>query len=223
MKKLYSNADDCLKLANVLKEKMRKKIKFCGSEHNKVVCGKYFSHFENSYNDIDHLFEEGLPFYFMYSKDDFLRIEVGSYPPFENSLGEKLAALSSFYEILSKHFGEPSAFYVLNDEENTLALHWIFTKKEEKISDIKDGSKIGEIKDLIILGEKNEENKGYQLNEQTRKNNARIFNLPIELVSLACDNIEDFSKYKNGKEIDIKDDARIDCMPVTSLRKTFPN
>lgn len=202
MKKLYSNADDCLILSKYINKKMGKKIKFCRNKNQKVVCGKQFLHYKKIQNNSEYLVEDELPFYFTFCKNEFLRFEIGSYPPFENAFGEKLSALSSFYEILNEQFGEPTAFYTLKDEERTLVLHWVFVNKEEEIQNFKNGSYFddNELDELIVIGEQAPQTENYQLIEETKKEVARKIGLPFELTHLIDD---DFVKYKTRKEIEL--------------------
>lgn len=204
MKKTYSNVDDCVDLAKYLKKKMGKKIEFCGSLHQRIVCGKYFSHYRDPHSDSENLFEDELPFYFKFCNNDFLRITIGSYYPFNNSIGEKLAALSSFYEVLNEKFGEPIVFYTLkDDEEKALTLQWSFVNKEEEIQNFRNGSYFDddEVDELIIMGKQAPQTENYQLIEETKKEVARKIELPFELTHLID---EDFVKYKTGKEIELQ-------------------
>jgi len=222
MSEIYSNADDCLELARYLKKKMGNKINFYGSIRQEVISGKYFSHYRDPHSKLDYLFEEGLPFYFKFCKEGFLRIGIGSFHPHNNSLGEKLAALSNFYEVLSEQYGEPTVFYtVKEDEEGTISLQWSFTNKKENIQNLRNGSYFddAEIDELIVIGESRTQRNGYQLSDTTRKAIAKQIGIPFELINLVDENIEDFVKYKTGKEIGIPEGAKSDGVPVTSFQK----
>ncbi len=222
MSEIYSNADDCLELARHLKKKMGNKIDFYGSVRQEVISGKYFSHYRDPHSELDYLFEEGLPFYYKFCKEGFLRIQIGSFYPHNNSVGEKLAALSSFYEVLSEQYGEPTVFYTTkDDEEGTLSLHWSFVNKEEDIQKFKNGSYFddAEVDELIMIGEPRTQTSSYQLRDTTRKLIAKQIGVPFELISLVDENIEDFVKYKTGKEISIPEGAKIDGVPVRSYQK----
>lgn len=211
MKKLYSNVDDCLILTKYINKTMGKKIKFCKNKNQRVVCGKQFLHYKKMKDDLEYLTADELPFYFMFCKNEFLRFEIGSYPPFENSFGEKLASLSSFYEVLNKLFGEPTAFYTLKDEERTLVLHWVFVNKEEEIQNFRNGSYFddNELDELIIIGDQAPQTENYQLIEKTKKEVARKIGLPFELIHLID---EDFVKYKTGKEIGLPKIYQDECL-----------
>lgn len=222
MSEIYSNADDCLELARHLKKKMGNKIDFYGSIRQEVISGKYFSHYRDPHSELDYLFEEGLPFYYKFCKEGFLRIQIGSFYPHNNSVGEKLAALSNFYEVLSEQYGEPTVFYTTkDDEEGTLSLHWSFVNKEEDIQKFRNGSYFddAEVDDLIVIGEPRIQTSSYQLRDTTRKLIAKQIGVPFELISLVDENIEDFVKYKTGKEIGIPEGAKIDGVPVRSYQK----
>lgn len=222
MTEIYSNADDCLELARHLKKKMNNKIDFYGSIYQEVISGRYFSHYRDPHSELDYLFEEGLPFYYKFCKEGFLRIGIGSFYPHNNSMGEKLAALSSFYEVLSEQYGDPTVFYTTkDDDEKTLSLQWSFANKEEDIQSLRNGSYFddAEIEELIVFGEPRTQMNGYQLSDTTRKLIAKQIGVPFELISLVDENIEDFVKYKTGKEIGIPEGAKIDGVPVRSYQK----
>lgn len=219
MTEIYSNANDCLELARYLKKKMGSKIDFYGSIYQEVISGSYFSDFESKHY---HFYGDGLSFYYKFCKEGFLRIGIGSFYPHNNSIGEKLAALSNFYEVLSEQYGEPTVFYTTkDDEEGTLSLQWSFVNKEEDIQNLRNGSYFddAEIDELIVIGESKTQTNGYQLNDTTRKLIAKQIGVPFELIGLVDENIEDFVKYKTGKEIGISEGAKIDGVPVRSYQK----
>ena len=142
-----------------------------------------------------------LPFYFKYSKNEFLRISVGS-NHFGSSLGEKLAALSDFYEILSEEYGEPTLFYTTKeDEEGLLTLQWSFINKEEEIEKFKNGKYFddAEVDKLIIFGEKGDTEKN-NLSDKTKQIISKRVGLPFELIYLVDDY---FAKHKIGKDWDL--------------------
>lgn len=219
MTEIYSNAEDCFELANYLKKKMGSKIDFYGSICQEVISGSYFSDFESKHY---HSYGDGLLFYYKFCKEGFLRIGIGSFYPHNNSIGEKLAALSGFYEVLSEQYGEPTVFYTTkDDDEGTLSLQWSFVNKEEDIQSLKNGSYFddAEIDELIVIGESRTRIDSYQLSDTTRKLIAKQIGMPFELISLVDENIEEFVKYKTGKEIGIPEAAKIDGVPVTSFQK----
>lgn len=213
MTEIYSNANDCLELARHLKKKMGSKIDFYGSMCQEVISGSYFFDFESKHY---HDYGEGLSFYYKFCKERFLRIGIGSFYPGCNSTGEKLAALSNFYEVLSEQYGEPTVFYTTkNDDEGTLSLQWSFTNKEEDVQNLRNGSYFddAEIDELIVIGKTRTQMNGYQLSDATRKLIAKRIGVPFELISLVDENIEDFVKYKTAEEIGISEGA------VTSFQK----
>lgn len=211
MKKLYSNADDCFKLSKHLKKEMGNKIKFLGSTYQEVISGEYFSNYRKTHSKFGYLLENGLPFYYKFCKDGFLRITISSLYPNNNSMGEKLAALSSFYEVLNAQFGEPTVFFTLkDDEESSITLHWSFANKEEEIQSFRNGNYFddNELDELIVIGEPAPQNENYQLIEETKKEVARKIGLPFELTHLID---EDFVKYKTGKEIELPKVYQDEC------------
>lgn len=219
MSEIYSNAVDCLELARYLKKKMGSKIDFYGSIRQEVISGSYFSDFEKEHY---YSYGEGLSFYYKFRKEGFLRIGIGSFYSRNNSMGEKLAALSRFYEVLSEQYGEPTVFYTTkNDDEGTLSLQWSFVNKEEDIQKFKNGSYFddAEIDELIVIGEPRTQMNIYQLSDTTRNLIAKNIGVPFELLSLVDENIDDFIKYKTGREIGIPEGAKIDGTPVRSYQK----
>ncbi len=201
MEERYSNKEDCYKLALLLKKELKDKIDFYGSINTSVPSGKYLSSYrkktgENLYNG------KCLPFYFKYKEDDFLRISIGSHHK-GSSLGEKLAALSDFYEVLKKYYGLPDVFYTIkNDQQKTLSLQWSFRNKEEDLKKFKSNTYFtdGEIEDIIIIRKENDIEK-LKTFEETKID--RKTYLPEELLSYIYLDLEEFIKHKKGEEVHI--------------------
>lgn len=129
MNDMVSKTKDCYLLAKKLKQKLRNKIDFYGSTNTPLPSGKYLSTYRRKNGE--YMFNgHYLSFYFKFSKNEFLRISVGSnYAGSE--FGEKMAALSDFYEVLSEEYGKPTLFYTTKDDnEKLLTLHWSFINKE---------------------------------------------------------------------------------------------
>ena len=211
--------ENILELTRYLKKKIGSKIEFHASIFQDQINGAYFSDGEDIHYNF---YDGGLSFYCKFCKEKFLRIGIGSFCTNDNSVGEKLAALSSFYEVLSEQYGEPTVFYTIKDDyKGNLSLQWSFVNKEEDIQKFKNGSYFddAEIDELIVIGETRTQTSSYQLSDTTRKLNAKQIGVPFELISLVDENIEDFVKYKTGKEIVIPEGAKIDGVPVTSLKK----
>ncbi len=198
MSEMYSKAEDCSLLAAKLKDKIGYKIVFYGYTNTPLPSGKYLSSYR--INNGEQMFNgQCLPFYFKYSKNEFLRISVGC-NHFGSSLGEKLAALSDFYEILSEEYGEPDVFYTTKeDDEGLLTLQWSFINKEEEIEKFKSGKYFddAEVNKLIIFGEKRngEEN---NLSDKTKRIISKRMGLPFELIYLVDEN---FIKHKSGEDL----------------------
>lgn len=220
MSEYYSKAEDCYRLAIKLKKKLGDKIDFYGSWYIEIPSGKYLSSYRK--NNGEYMFDgHYLPFYFKFSENEFLRIEVGSHYS-GSSLGEKMAALSDFYEVLSEEYGNPTVFYTTkDDDEGLLTLQWSFINKEEKIAKLKNGTYFddAEIDTLIIFGESKENADGYILSNKTKEIISRQIGLPFELLYLVDEDIENFVKHKKGKEMTIPAGAKIDGVPVTSFEK----
>lgn len=230
MSKRYSKANDCAKLARYLKNKMGSSIEFDYTVYHLTISGKYFYYHREPHSDLEHLFEDGINFFYQYCDNDFLRISIGMASHHKCSKGEQLAALSAFYDVLSKRFGEPTVFYTLkDDDEQKINLQWAFVDKEEEINDFKNGTYFDdkEIEELIIIGEQKTNAGGYQIGETARNNNSRIIGLPFDLFPLIEENMEDYVKYKTGKPIGVSKNSKIDCTPVAlyenniTLGKTF--
>ena len=220
MSELFSKAEDCNLLASKLKRKLGDKIGFYGSTYIEIPSGEYLSSYRR--NNGEYMFNgQCLPFYFKFSKNEFLRIGVGS-NHCGTSLGEKMAALSDFYSILSEEYGEPTVFYTIKDDnEGLLTLQWAFINKEEEIEKFQSGTYFDEteIDTLIVLGKKRENLDGYSLSDRTREIISRQVGLPFELLYLVDEDIENFVKHKNGKEMLISEGAKVDAYPVTSFER----
>lgn len=123
-------------------------------------------------------------------------------------MGHKLAALSTLYEILYKEFGEADVFYTVDDEENTLAFDWFFIDIDKQLQSIKNNDFFDDdaIKDYVIFNKSD---------NQKREILRRKTGLPIELT----DYIDEFLLYKNGQEIMIPDNAKIDGVLVKKLSR----
>ncbi len=222
MKELHFKVEDYYELYKALKRKMESKINYYGGPLDTFVKGEYVVHFEEPYNDIDHLVEKRLSFYYKFCRNDFLVIQVGSSIYYNASVGEKLAALSNFYEVLSEEFGEPIVFYTTKDEAGgLLSMHWSFINKDEDIKKFKEGTYFDDIKTdkLIIIGESRPKIDGYELSDIMRKRIVKQFGVPFELLPLVDENIEDFIKVKTGKKLSIPENIKIEDVPVTSFEK----
>ncbi|MBR2828099.1 MAG: hypothetical protein IKE70_02580 [Bacilli bacterium] len=213
MKERYSKTEDCYDLAYKLKKELKKKIDFYGTMYTPIPSGKYLSTYRRKKGE--HFWRGNyLPFYFKFERDDFLRISVGSNHK-GSSLGEKLAALSDFNEVLQEEFGPPNFFYTLkNDKEELLSLQWSFKNKEEDLCFFKYGNFTDAKKDdVIIIGEENKED------DQTIKIAERKVGLPYELFDYVYEDLEEFVKHKKGEEVIIPKNARVDGLLTSSFEK----
>ena len=194
---IYSNMEDCYELSKKLQEKLESKIYFYGSLFTNTPSGKYLSSYRRHNGESIHYNSHALPFYFKFKRDIFLRIHVGSHSK-DNSLGEKLAALSDFYEFLSDEFGEPTVFYTTkDDDEGLLGLEWDFVNKDKIINEFKNDTYFDDahIDKLIIIGEKNQ-----NLNNTTKRFINKSIGLPIELLPLINASIDEYIKHKTKEE-----------------------
>lgn len=195
---LYSNGDDCKELAQILNNEIKGKIAFSWNNYEQIMGGSYNCIPSNTYNGYLEEKKELVNFYYKFLKDSFLRIGVGNNSLSKKTVGHKLAALSDFYQVLSKKFGEPTLFYTeKNDDEEYLNFEWSFKYKEESIEAFKnntifdDGDKID---NLIIIGDP--QDKFNEYTDLTKKLISNQLGLPIELLNLVNENIEDFIKYR---------------------------
>ena len=222
MNEFYSKTEDCYLLAGKLKKELENKIEFWGSTYQEVPSGKYLSSYRR--NNGEYMFNgQYISFYFKFSENEFLRIGVGSNYR-GSSIEEKMAALSDFYSILSKEYGDPTVFYTIKgDDKEFLTLQWAFINKEEEIVKFQNGTYFddAEIDKLIVIGKNKENIESYNFNGTTRNFISRQVGLPFELIYLIDEDIENFVKHKTGKEITIPQNAKIDCVPVTSLERTL--
>ena len=222
MNEFYSKTEDCYLLAGKLKKELENKIEFWGSTYQEVPSGKYLSSYRR--NNGEYMFNgQYISFYFKFSENEFLRIGVGSNYR-GSSIGEKMAALSDFYSILSKEYGDPTVFYTIKgDDKEFLTLQWAFINKEEEIVKFQNGTYFDddEIDKLIVIGKNKENIESYSFNDTTRNFISRQVGLPFELIYLIDEDIENFVKHKTGKEITIPHNEKINCVPVTSLERTL--
>ena len=185
MNEFYSKTEDCYLLAGKLKKELENKIEFWGSTYQEVPSGKYLSSYRR--NNGEYMFNgQYIPFYFKYSENEFLRIGVGSNYR-GSSIGEKMAALSDFYSILSKEYGDPTVFYTIKgDDKEFLTLQWAFINKEEEIAKFQNGTYFddAEIDKLIVIGKNKENIESYSFNDTTRNFISRQVGLPFELIYL---------------------------------------
>ena len=166
MKELYSNADDCYKLARLLKSKLREKIEFSGSTFQEMIIGNYHSLPYNKYESFLSYRNDSVEISYKFLENGFLRISVSDSAYKKASIGHKLAVLSDLYQVISEEYGEPSVYFTLeDDEENSINLEWIFIEKEETIEAYKNGTMFddAEVEDLIIIGEEEVANQIYKV------------------------------------------------------------
>lgn len=197
MAELYSKAEDCKRMANYLYNKLSGKIDFRGSTYQEVIYGKYRCAPYSSYSDYEKYKKDELSFYYKFLEGGFLRITIENGIG-EKTMGHKLAALSDMYLAISEIYGSPTIFYTLKDDEDgTINLQWSFTHKDEDIKEFKEGTMFddAEIDKLVIIGESAEIN---SLSDKTRSYITSQIGLPVELIYILDENIEEFLRYKQG-------------------------
>lgn len=194
---LYSNGDDYKELKHILNSEIKGKIAFSWNVYEQVMGGTYNCLLSNddTYLEFSNREKEQINFYYKFLKDNFLRIGVGNnWVP--KTVGHKLAALSDFYQVLSKKFGEPTLFYTTeNDEDEYLNFEWDFKYKKETIKAFKNNTIFdgNEVKYLIIIEQQNILN---EYNDLTKKLISNQLGLPFDLLNLVNENIEGFIKYR---------------------------
>ena len=214
MKDNYLIEEETYLLAKKLKKALKGKIDFYGTMYTPVPSGKYLSSYRKKNGE--HFYNGQCPsFFFKYEKDDFLRISIGNHYK-GNSLGEKLAALSDFNEVLQEEFGPPTVFFTLKeDKEELLSLQWSFKDKEKDICFFQYGNFTDKkIDDVIIIGEKKNE-----LNEITRSIAERKVGLPYDLFDYVYEDLEEFIKHKKGEEVILSKNSKIDGILYSSFEK----
>lgn len=221
MTELYSNAEDCNKLARVLYSKLKSKIEFYGSTHLEVISGKYHCLPRKAYKSYDEYKKDELLFSYKFLENGFLNIQVNDSIYKKASMGHKLAALSDLYEVISREYGEPTVFYTIkDDDENSINFEWAFIEKEETVDAFKNGTRFddAEIDELIIIGaEKEKTGASYSLNKRTKEIISKTVGLPFEMLYLFDEFVEDFILYKKGKTMGYPENARIDGYPIATL------
>jgi len=212
MSELYSNAEDCNKIAKILYNKLKRKIEFYGSTYQEVISGKYHCLPFKTYNSYDDYKSDEVSFAYKFCENGFLRISVGD-AIYKKTIGHKLAVLSDFYEVISEIYGVPTLFYIIkDDDENTINLQWSFVEKEQDIENFKNGTAFDDarIDELIVFDEPTKQNDACILNDTTKKMIAEQIGLPFELIYLLDKNIDDFIKYKHGTAMSVYDEVKID-------------
>lgn len=220
MKEIYSNAEDCNKLSKIIYRKLGTKIEFWGSTYQEVISGKYHCFKPSNYDNHYKYLNDSVTFCYTFCQDEFLRLTISNTIS-KRSLGQKLAVLSDFYEILKPQFGEPTLFYTIkDDDEFGITIQWSFKNKKEDIENFKnrtafdDGS---EIEELIFFNQPKA--KSFSLNKATRDLISEKVGLPFELLPLVDLNIEDYLKYKYGQTITYPKDIEIDGYPTTTIEE----
>ena len=138
----------------------------------------------------------------------------------DSSFGEKMAVLSDLYSALSKEYGEPTVFYTLkNDSESLLNLQWSFVNEKDEIAKFKNGTYFDDafIDTLVVFGEKN--NFKSNLSDRTRSVISSCIGLPFELLYLVDSDIENFIKHKNGEEMIIPIESKEDSVSFQKKHK----
>lgn len=220
MKELYSNAQDCYKLARLLKSKLREKIEFSGSTFQELVIGNYHSLPYNRYESFISYRNDSVEFSYKFLENGFLRISICDTAYKKASIGHKLAVLSDLYQVISEKYGEPSVYFTLkDDDENSINLEWVFIEKDETIEAYKNGTMFddAEVDELIIIDEEKEKT---SLTNRTKELISKTIGIPYEMIHLVDENIDDFVFYKMGENISYKEDEISDEYSAKTLETT---
>lgn len=222
MKELYSNANDCYKLACLLKNRLKGKIEFSGSTFQELIIGNYHSLSYDKYDTFLEYRNDVVEFSYKFLENGFLRVSVSDSAYKKASMGHKLAILSDLYEVLSEDYGLPLVFYTIkDDDENSINLEWDFIQKEDTIEAFKNGSMFDDAKvdSLIIIGEEEEKTTCYSLESRTKELISKTIGIPYEMIYLVDENIEDFVFYKKGERMSYREDAKVDGYPIKNIER----
>ena len=136
--------------------------------------------------------------------DNYLRIEIGALKK-KIPMGEGMAALSDFYTVLREEYGEPSVFYITKNilGDQCINLQWMFKEKKPDESNLNDYlNNLDRIQSVIML------NNNYSYSDEMIMNK---FLLPVQLLDLIGDDLENYIKYRSGKGHDsVSDNTSID-------------
>ena len=203
MTKVDSTVCDCYHLSEQLLEKFGSRLVLYGCGGPCMLAGEYASFSNEVYSDYTDLCENKIIFCCKYYKGEFLRITVGNGLA-ERPIGHKLAALSDFYEIFKEEFGVPTLFYTMKDDAyGSLNFQWSMKDKEKDIENFKNGTIFcdTEVEHVIVMGEKKIDLKKRELDRSTQNVLDEGLGLPIDLLPLVNDNIDDFIYYKEDKDV----------------------
>lgn len=177
-------------LENIIKNELNEKVNFYGIEHgyriatyNPIEYSKY-----NSHNDYKN---DEIQFSFFEKQNDLFKILVSS-KNVNSKYGYKLAVLSDLYKIVKKELGDATIYFDSYNDEECLGLIWT-NEKERCLELLKMPDALTET--IIDLEEKVE----YDLNDDTINYITSQIGLPLHLLNLLDENIDDFMAYKNGE------------------------
>ena len=180
---------NCVKLFQELEPKMGGKIEFFMWQPS--FGGYYYSGNEDAV-------KKGLPFYMKFFTDYYLRIYVCTDIFHKSTVGERLAALSDFYEEIKEDYCMPTMFYTTkDDDEESLIMEWSFTDKEEVKNAMLNGTYFDdeEVDKLIFF----EESCEYPRLQEIRDKVSENIGLPYEMLPLVDENASDYFKFKIAK------------------------
>ena len=208
MSEVYSKREDCIEICKLFRDKLENK--FSVNLSLPVIDGKLFDK-ENDSNVSKTKHYNYIPFHVKYAKHEFLRVGVCNNPFNNTTMGHKLAALSTLYEVLCREFGDADVFYTVDDDNNTLAFQWCMKNKENEIKKFVDGHYFDDAntKDVIII------DRYYQKEIFKRR-----VGLPVELAEYVAENIEEFMLYKKGVKMGFSKEVKINGVSVVQKEKT---
>lgn len=190
--------NDVSDLAFLLKKQLGNKIEIeiCG---NQIVVGKYHCLLYDKYDGSDEYEHDTLEFNFSFVKDNYLEVSIGD-GIHRKSFIHKLAAISTFFEILSLEFKSPSLFYSSKDDDY-LTLKWCFYNTKEEFSKLKKDNFFSnkEVSNVVVIDEL--DNKFNMISDDVKKAVSKNFGLPFELVDFALNDIDEFLRYKKGRKV----------------------
>ncbi len=195
----------------LLTQNLGNKMRLFYQKNNKAV-GQYISKFNQTTLD-EYPYEESLEFKFKLKENDSFEISVDDfYSNQGDCIGQKLAALSDFYQILKRRYGEPSIFY---RKDNKLFFYWALkSKEEEKQKKIKEKllEEENNIEDVIIIKAKDD-------NDELRKNTSELIGLPFELTDYLEQYIDDFVLYKTPRQNQIRENKKSNAVLIKNKHR----
>ncbi len=191
MEAIYSSVEDCRSLTRKLYESLGSKLSFDGII-TETPFGKYHMIPSKKYQSFDDFQKDAVSFNFKCKENGFIRVTVEE-EFYHLSEGLKLAVLSDFCRVITKHYGMPSFFYTIaNDENHSLNIQWSFDHAKEDLEYLTDGTYFDDaVVDTLIEFKTPTKDK-----EKLYEEAFNLTGLPYELMDYVLLNNEDFLDAK---------------------------